>query len=47
MQLYFSPCGLATSTYAGIVDSAMENADRESVDALNPGPAKLAKAERT
>lgn len=38
MQLYFSPCGLATSTYAGITDSAKEKPDRESAPTLNPDP---------
>lgn len=35
------------AAYAGITDSAKENADRESAPTLHPGPAKLAKAERT
>lgn len=47
VEVVISPCGLPTSTYAGFPDSAMKNAGRESVDALAPSPAKLAKAERT
>lgn len=35
------------AAYAGIPDSAKENADRESAPTLHPGPAKLANEERT
>lgn len=47
VEVQLSPCGYAPSTYADSPDSAKENADRESALTLNPGPAKLAKAERT
>lgn len=38
MQRHFSPCGLPTSAYAGIPDSAKEKPDRESASTLNPDP---------
>jgi hypothetical protein len=46
IEVRLSTCGYAPSTYADSPDSAKENADRESVGALNPGPAKIAIEER-
>ena len=46
VEVQLSPCGYTRSTYADSPDSAKENADRESVGALHPGPAKVAIQER-
>lgn len=47
IEVVISTLSAQPAAYAGIPDSAMEKSDRESVDALNPGPAKLANEERT